>query len=101
MTPCCMSTHTQSNPACAMISAEKPLGIVNHAPSAARSCAHASRNPFVRIAAYRRPRQRGGRNNRDQWSDNGKDFKKRAGSRVASAPGVPLAINEIRLRSQR
>ena len=44
----------QSNFVCATISAEKALGIINHAPSAGRPAAQASRSPFARIRCLAR-----------------------------------------------
>src|SRR5260370_26483266 len=44
-----MSTQSQSNPACAMISAELLLGIISHPPSVGSPLAHFCRNRFSRI----------------------------------------------------
>ena len=49
MSPCCISTHTQSNPQFAKISADMALGTVNHPPSAAPPCCQIPRNAFSRM----------------------------------------------------
>src|SRR3972149_1585856 len=49
ITPCCVSTHSQSSSWCAMISAENELGIESQPPSAGLSCCPHRFTAFSRI----------------------------------------------------
>src|SRR3972149_3061973 len=49
ITPCCVSTHSQSRSWGAMISAENELGIESQPPSAGLSCCHNRFTAFSRI----------------------------------------------------
>src|SRR3972149_12296637 len=49
MGPCCMSTHSQSRPWCAITSAENALGIESHPPRAGRSSCQSFLIAFSRM----------------------------------------------------